>query len=369
MYPGPEPRVPVNKPGYRTWEELSHAEAIFVAKRAKTIPSPAGELTYKGFKALHGHLFQDIYEWAGQERTYTTGRNREVPFAAPQFISTHMEQQFRKFEFLHRFVGLSTDQFSRHAADFINEVNAAHSFIEGNGRVQRLFLQMVSANAGYSLSLRGADMNAWNHAAKVGFLAGDTSLFVSLISSRITPIPPSPGPAVRREVTRDRDKEASNPSPTAQKTSTLDSSKSTRHPSQGNRSHVMSEAMQAEFTNRVKYLPELDNSMGPSYTLAKHSLRALQKSEPSKVNWDEVHKKTIVDSIQNHGQDPDEVFEAICKFSPGAVTEDVQNRIKSALDSIAPDLARSYDQARQKEDADYAAEKAANGGQIKFKKA
>jgi hypothetical protein len=126
---------------------------------------------------------------------------------------------------------------------------------------------------------------------------------------------------------------------------------------------------QTEFTARLKYLPELDHSMGASFTLAKHSIKALQKSAPERVNWDEVHKKTIVESIENHGQDPDEVLEAICKFSPGAVAEEVQNRLKAVIEQVSPELSRRYEAIRAKEDAEAEAEKRANGGIIKFKKA
>jgi hypothetical protein len=123
------------------------------------------------------------------------------------------------------------------------------------------------------------------------------------------------------------------------------------------------------FNDRLKFLPELDHSMGPSFTLAKHSMKALQKSAPDKVKWDEVHKKTIVESIENHGQDPDEVFDAIAKFSPGAVDPTVQEKLRSAIDAIAPELSKRYDEVRAKEDAAAEAEKSANGGIVKFKKA
>lgn len=130
----------------------------------------------------------------------------------------------------------------------------------------------------------------------------------------------------------------------------------------------MSVDIQPEFNRRLQFLPELDHSMGVSFTLGKHSLKALQKSAPDKVDWDAVHKKTIIESIETHGQDPDEVFDAISKFSPGAIREDVQNRVQEAITQLSPDLTRRYDELRAKEDAAAEAEKIANGGIIKFKK-
>lgn len=125
---------------------------------------------------------------------------------------------------------------------------------------------------------------------------------------------------------------------------------------------------QAEFNRRLQYLPELDHSMGVSHTLGRHSMKALQKSAPDKVDWEAVHKKTIIESIETHGQDPDEVFDAIVKFSPGAIREDVQNRIQETIEQLSPELTRRYDEIRAKEDAAAEAEKKANGGVIKFKK-
>jgi hypothetical protein len=49
MYPGPEPRVPVNKLNARTWRVLEKFEAQMVAIRVKRLPADALELSYEGF--------------------------------------------------------------------------------------------------------------------------------------------------------------------------------------------------------------------------------------------------------------------------------------------------------------------------------
>ncbi|NTE87857.1 hypothetical protein G6L37_30880 [Agrobacterium rubi] len=48
-------------------------------------------------------------------------------------------------------------QCTEHAARFINEVNAAHPLIEGDGRVQRLLLQILAENASNDLDIRAED--------------------------------------------------------------------------------------------------------------------------------------------------------------------------------------------------------------------
>ena len=110
MYPGPEPRTPINKFGIRDRRAFEAHEARIVAIRARNIPDKARQLNYRGlrgFKALHKHLFQDVFEWAGKERTYTTGRNAVAAFARPEHIVPFVEKEFAKFEAQGRFAGPS----------------------------------------------------------------------------------------------------------------------------------------------------------------------------------------------------------------------------------------------------------------------
>lgn len=145
MYPGPEPRVPVNKLGIREWAALERKETEIVERRIKSgLPPEALELSYAGLKAMHRHMFQDIYQWAGEERTYTTGRNEAVPFAPPEHITSWMGKQFAQLAKDNYLRGLDAVAFAEKASAFVNEINAAHPFIEGNGRVQRLFLQRLA---------------------------------------------------------------------------------------------------------------------------------------------------------------------------------------------------------------------------------
>jgi len=189
MYPGTEPRVPINKLNIRNWDNLEKKEAEIVFYRlSQGLPEDAKKLTYAGFKAIHEHLFQDIYEWAGKERTYTTGRNAEAPFAPPGHITSWMEKQFQALHKDNDLRNLPPQEFSQKAANLVNEINAAHPFIEGNGRVQRVWLRQLAEQAGYSLDIRAEDREAWNKASKVGFLALDHRPMAQLIESRLTPL-------------------------------------------------------------------------------------------------------------------------------------------------------------------------------------
>jgi len=67
-YSGDPDSAVKNKLGAATHEELERLEAALVAARAYEIETghgPSGNFDAEHLKALHRHLFQDVYEWAG----------------------------------------------------------------------------------------------------------------------------------------------------------------------------------------------------------------------------------------------------------------------------------------------------------------
>jgi fido (protein-threonine AMPylation protein) len=181
----PDSRVLVNELGLRDAASLDAAERLFTDTRIEEgMPARASEPTYAGFKAIHHHLFQDLYAWAGQERTYTTGRG-PIPFAPPEQIGPWMEKQFAAFRAAGELKGLGAEAFAAKAAEFITEINAAHPFIEGNGRAQRVWLGGVAERAGFEFTIRPEDQAAWYEASRIGFEAANTAPMAQLILARI----------------------------------------------------------------------------------------------------------------------------------------------------------------------------------------
>ena len=73
----PDSRVLVNELGLRDAASLDAAERLFTDTRIEEgMPAAAAEPTYAGFKAIHHHLFQDLYAWAGQERAAASDGNK-----------------------------------------------------------------------------------------------------------------------------------------------------------------------------------------------------------------------------------------------------------------------------------------------------
>lgn len=182
-WPGTE--VLRNKKAILDAVELDGAERAYVSQRVEQgFPAEATPYTYDGFKAMHRHMFQDIYDWAGQERTYTTGRGA-APFAPPEHISHWMQAQFTELEQRKFHMSRSREIFAKDAAQLVNEINAAHPFIDGNGRTQRQWLRVLARENGYRFDIRSADKDRWNDASRIGFEKQDHRPMTDLLQDRL----------------------------------------------------------------------------------------------------------------------------------------------------------------------------------------
>lgn len=96
-----------------------------------------------------------------------------------------MTQQFATLRAEKYLVGRSLDDFAAAAAKYVNEINAAHPFVDGNGRTQRTWLRMLADNAGFELRLTERDIKRWNDASARGFKASDHTPMATLLKERL----------------------------------------------------------------------------------------------------------------------------------------------------------------------------------------
>ena len=140
-------------------------------------------VSYQDYKALHRHLFQDVYEWAGETRTIDTSK-WDMRYARPQFIDSEMEKRFQRIRDDNNLKGLAPEEFSHKAAEHLSEINAIHTFREGNGRTQREFLLVLGEQAGHRIDLERIDPGRWTDARRQGF-HGDCKSLQDLIAKSI----------------------------------------------------------------------------------------------------------------------------------------------------------------------------------------
>ena len=169
--PDAKPVVLVNKEGIRGFFKLEDFEREAVRIRlAQDLPDTALAQSPDGLKALHQHMFQDVYEWAGKFRNYPTGRGNH--FSLPEYIEQHTDILFRKFNAEDQLKGLPAEEFAGRAAHYVNELNSIHPFIDGNGRTQRVWLRGVAENAGHKVHFQENDRQPWNKVAMLGHMTG-----------------------------------------------------------------------------------------------------------------------------------------------------------------------------------------------------
>ena len=175
--------VLVNKLDLRDQDELDAYEAEISNARAGE-PLPEGEFDFSHYCAIHHHLFQDVYEWAGKPRTVRISKQAN-PFCYPEHIEAQATKLFARLRASGFFEDLEPADFSGQAAHFLSELNAIHAFREGNGRTQLTFFAVLADNAGHPVDLGKLDPSAMLNAMIESF-EGDESGLAGVIRSLIS---------------------------------------------------------------------------------------------------------------------------------------------------------------------------------------
>jgi cell filamentation protein len=154
--------VLINKLGLTTTAELNAAEATLVAIRDATLRDglPASfAFDLAGLQAIHYHLFQDIYPWAGDLRVVDIAKGNAF-FLAHQEIARVSGELLAALAAENCLQGLEEDEFTRRAGYYFGRLNHIHPFREGNGRTQRAFLRLLANQAGYVIDFSGCSAQA-----------------------------------------------------------------------------------------------------------------------------------------------------------------------------------------------------------------
>ena len=118
-----------------------------------SLPTSWGERTYDlvYLQAIHRHLFQDVYVWAGDIRTVGIEKGDES-FCPPGNIRQAMDHVAIEISDRKQLKTVRQTDLPRTVAYLYDYVNFAHPFREGNGRATREFFDLL-------LSERSAGLN------------------------------------------------------------------------------------------------------------------------------------------------------------------------------------------------------------------
>jgi cell filamentation protein len=161
VYPGTS--VLRNRFGLTDAGDLDRVERLHTANRGYE-PIPRGSFDLAHLRAIHRHLFQDIYEWAGELRTVEISKGRQQ-FQFRKFIETGMADVHGRLVRSRFLNGLAAAPFAEAAAVIVGDINYIHPFREGNGRTQLQYLKQLAEQAGHRLDLARIDGSRWLEAS------------------------------------------------------------------------------------------------------------------------------------------------------------------------------------------------------------
>lgn len=162
--PGTGHGVMRNLYGIRDFDQLAAVEYELADMRARQLLEGAVRIPMEPdvsyLQAVHRHLFQDTYPWAGELRTVNMGKAGSE-FADKNLLRAHVRPLMRTVVSTD-WRNLDHEGFARMASITFAGINYAHPFREGNGRTTRAVLHEISKLSPFQLDFNQVTPKAWN---------------------------------------------------------------------------------------------------------------------------------------------------------------------------------------------------------------
>lgn len=186
VYCYPESDVLINRLNITDSRALFEAEKELTYIRLKELQANPieGNFDFNHLKEIHRYIFQDLYDWAGKERTVEIGKGNL--FCTTACIQDYSRSVFNKY--FHQCYA-NKDNFTNFISVFsanYGDLNALHPFREGNGRAQREFARLVCLECGYDFDLSATSHAEMLAASKLSFDKGDNSSFEKIFAQAIS---------------------------------------------------------------------------------------------------------------------------------------------------------------------------------------
>lgn len=165
LYPGLN--VLRNRLGIHQAQRLEQAAYELTALRAATMPVGPQVRGLPHLCAIHQHLYQDVFDWAGQFREVDIYQG-DTRFCHFGYLEKEGNALMQALEEEHYLAELERSAFIARLAHYYCEINVLHPFRLGNGLAQRIFFEQLAIHAGYVLDWQGIDPEAWSQANQSG---------------------------------------------------------------------------------------------------------------------------------------------------------------------------------------------------------
>lgn len=185
--------IPKNRLGIEAPDLLREVEATLLQQaytRFITELEPSIRFDENYFKALHRDTYESLYEWAGLYRTVDMSKGGSL-FCRAAYLEQETHRIFRELE-QEQYLKLAADgtveNFAERLAHYQSELIALHPFYELNGRITRLFFDLIAVYNGYepidysrALAEGPSGMNTYIEASILCVQRADSSKLQQLI--------------------------------------------------------------------------------------------------------------------------------------------------------------------------------------------
>lgn len=153
--------------GVRNEAELAAREYAETTKRALEIALGKVDIPqtrdWPEWRAIHTHLFGNIYRWAGRPRTVRIWKN-DLEFLQPKDLAEFLPRVFDRAKKAD-WPNMTRTTFVATTAGLFMDLNWAHPFREGNGRATQIFLDRITSTAPWRLDFSRVTPADWERAS------------------------------------------------------------------------------------------------------------------------------------------------------------------------------------------------------------
>jgi cell filamentation protein len=184
IYTNPDTGILRNKLGIVDDKILQMTESIETGRRLEELEdNPIKIKSADTLLAIHGYLFQDLYEWAGKVRTVNISKQGKPFLPVTSFAEGFIYIDSLLVEY--RSAEKQKDIVARQLAAILDSVNYLHPFREGNGRTQREFIRVLALEKDFLLDLNPATDEGVYERYMEGTIEGDIVMLAALIDEII----------------------------------------------------------------------------------------------------------------------------------------------------------------------------------------
>ena len=184
--------VPKNKPGIRESDTVHEIEKELLQEAYRTFFDELDEQTLFDeayFKSLHQRTFESLYEWAGVYRDFNMAKG-DSRFCQGEHVASSSKKIFAQLaedDYLRNYEDHPKEAFAQKLAYYKCELNALHPFYELNGRITRMFFDMIAAFNGYQfIDYSSVSAEAYIDGAIECVQYADSSKFEQIILAGLT---------------------------------------------------------------------------------------------------------------------------------------------------------------------------------------